>query len=438
MTSPRDLTFRQSLLTPLFAAIRAGESSAVVGVSSVGKTRLLDFLFHTDVQQHYLGDAANTLRFVRTDANRAAALSEWGLYELLLTVLVEAVSGLPDKATAESLQQRLTSLRTEVILHKDALLAQRHLETAALIVCAEHGLRLAIVLDEFDDFYTKLPAPALANLRGLRDLVKPHNYGISYVLMMRHDPARLRDPDECEGFYELLSRHVLGLRPYTRSDALGVLEHAQKRRNLVLPNDTRERILTQSGGHGGIIDALVSSADQDQTAGLAGPVIEECRKIWGSLADDERILLSQQAAGIPIPANDLARASLLLKGILLEDHLFSSLFSEYIAKYCTASNHKLWLDESQHAVWIGDHMVGNLSAKEFNLLKLLYIHAGEVVTRDDVIQILYPGEESSASESEDNRLDAFIRRLRSKIEPAPSHPIYLITKLGVGYKLLIN
>ena len=429
--------FRQSLLIPLFAALRAGESCAVVGVSSVGKTRLLDFIFHSDAQQHYLPTTA-PLRFVRADANRAAELSEWGLYELLLTTFIEAASGLP-----EAVQHRLAALRAEAILHKNALLAQRHLETAAHILCAEHGLRLAIVLDEFDDFYTKLPAAALANLRALRDLVKPHNYGISYVLMLRHAPARLRDPDECQGFYELLSRNVLGLRPYDRADALGVLDHAQMRRNKVLPDAVRERILIQSGGHGGLLDALVSTSDQDAAGAAAlasAPVIEECRKIWGSLDEDERNYLIQRAAGLALQPNDPARASLILKGIFSEHEtqVFSPLFESYVVTYGNTANRKLWLDESKHTVWIGNQSISNLSAKEFSLMKLLYAHAGDIVKRDDVLTTVYPGEVTRDNETDENRLDAFMRRLRGKIEPVPSHPVYLLTKPGVGYKLVIE
>jgi DNA-binding winged helix-turn-helix (wHTH) protein len=431
-------SFRQPLLTPLFAALRAGESAAIVGVSSIGKTRLLDFLFRPEVQQQYLGEAATTMHLVRADANRAAELSEWGLYELLLTALVETVSAMPAQ-TAETLQQRLSALRLEAVLHKNALLAQRNLETAAHILCAEHGLRLAIVLDEFDAFYTRLSAAVLANLRALRDMVKPYNYGISYLLMLRHSPAQLRDPGDHEGFYELLSRHVLGLQPYTRADALEVIAHAQARRGLNLPDDVREQILTHSGGHGGLIDALVgnvANANQAASTNLPDAVLEECRKIWGSLSEEERTWLSQRLAGMPVNVADSAAAALTLKGILVEERIFSPLFENYIVTHRASSNRKLWLDESKHSVWIGSHAVSNLSAKEFNLMKFLYAHAGEIVKRDDVLAVVYPGEITKDSEAEDNRLDAMVSRLRGKIEPVPSHPVYLLTKPGVGYTLI--
>ncbi len=159
------LTYRQEIAAPLFDLLRSGESVAVVGPASMGKSRLLQFLLRPDVQQHYLGEAAASTWLVLADCNRLVEVSEWGLYELLLTSLTEDTSGRLDAAQREW----LNGLRREAITAGNALLARRHVELAARILCREHGLRLCFIFDEFDEIYRALPAPALANLRALRD-----------------------------------------------------------------------------------------------------------------------------------------------------------------------------------------------------------------------------------------------------------------------------
>jgi hypothetical protein len=87
------LTYRQEIVEPVFQLIRSGESAAVVGLASMGKSRLLRFLLRPDVQAHYLGDDSPATWLVLVDGNRLATVSEWGWYELLLTALTEAACG---------------------------------------------------------------------------------------------------------------------------------------------------------------------------------------------------------------------------------------------------------------------------------------------------------------------------------------------------------
>lgn len=73
-----------------------------------------------------------------------------------------------------------------------------------------------------------------------------------------------------------------------------------------------------------------------------------------------------------------------------------------------------------------------LTAKELILLKKLYENRGRIVTYDSLCMAAW-GEEYYGHE---NTLTVHIRRLREKIEPAPSAPRYLLTIRGLGYKLV--
>lgn len=75
-----------------------------------------------------------------------------------------------------------------------------------------------------------------------------------------------------------------------------------------------------------------------------------------------------------------------------------------------------------------------MSRKEFGVLRLLAARAGEVVTRDELLDQVWGFDRFPTTRTVDNHLAL----LRSKIEDDPSHPRYLITVRGVGYKLLLG
>jgi DNA-binding response OmpR family regulator len=71
-----------------------------------------------------------------------------------------------------------------------------------------------------------------------------------------------------------------------------------------------------------------------------------------------------------------------------------------------------------------------LTRTEFRLLCEFAQHAGQVLSRDQLLENVWGYEYVG-----DGRLvDAHIRRLRTKIEPDPAHPSRLVTVRGLGYR----
>jgi DNA-binding response OmpR family regulator len=71
-----------------------------------------------------------------------------------------------------------------------------------------------------------------------------------------------------------------------------------------------------------------------------------------------------------------------------------------------------------------------LTATEFDLLLLFARHPGRVFTRAQLLEQVW-GYEHSGYE---HTVNSHINRLRSKLEPQPSEPRYLLTVWGVGYR----
>ena len=92
---------------------------------------------------------------------------------------------------------------------------------------------------------------------------------------------------------------------------------------------------------------------------------------------------------------------------------------------------KLSMNFATHEARFGDRPL-NLTTVEFNLLGILAKEPGRVHSRTSLI------EEALGYDFEgfDRTIDVHILNLRRKVEPDPSHPRYIKTVYGIGYKFV--
>ena len=88
------------------------------------------------------------------------------------------------------------------------------------------------------------------------------------------------------------------------------------------------------------------------------------------------------------------------------------------------------MDVERHTVAVSGESVA-LPLKEFDLLELLMRNAGRVLTRGQLIDRVWGADYVGDTKT----LDVHVKRIRSKIEPDPGTPKYLLTVRGLGYKL---
>jgi two-component system response regulator RegX3 len=87
------------------------------------------------------------------------------------------------------------------------------------------------------------------------------------------------------------------------------------------------------------------------------------------------------------------------------------------------------MDVERHVVTVNGGSVP-LPLKEFELLELLLRNAGRVLTRMQLIDRIWGADYVGDTKT----LDVHVKRLRSKIEPDPGNPRFLVTVRGLGYK----
>lgn len=91
---------------------------------------------------------------------------------------------------------------------------------------------------------------------------------------------------------------------------------------------------------------------------------------------------------------------------------------------------KLLIDFDKRKVIVDDVEV-HLTPIEYNILSLLAKYHGKVLTHNFIIKEIW----GSVIGNETKSLRVFMATLRRKIEKQPANPRYIITEVGVGYRL---
>ncbi len=75
-----------------------------------------------------------------------------------------------------------------------------------------------------------------------------------------------------------------------------------------------------------------------------------------------------------------------------------------------------------------------LTQKEFNLLRVLACEPGRPFTRSSLMERAFGFDYDGLERT----VDAHVANLRKKIEPDPTHPRYVVTVQGIGYKFVVE
>lgn len=90
----------------------------------------------------------------------------------------------------------------------------------------------------------------------------------------------------------------------------------------------------------------------------------------------------------------------------------------------------LEIDMQSRRVLLADEVI-NLTATEFKILACLSRQPGRIATHRQILSEVW----GAAFVEHTHYLRVFVASLRAKLEPDPTQPRYVITKVGVGYQL---
>ena len=94
----------------------------------------------------------------------------------------------------------------------------------------------------------------------------------------------------------------------------------------------------------------------------------------------------------------------------------------------------LRLEKETRQVWLNGQMVDPpLSLHQYRLLETLWDSGGGVVTREQIVDIVWP--EASGEGVSEQAIDALVRRLRERLAETDKDFRYIVTVRGHGFRL---
>lgn len=351
-TRKPDLSYQRHDVRKIFEYVKAGDSCAIVGIGSVGKSNMMRHLLWDEVKQDpvNLGKAEgretvmvflnpHKMLFLEEDAQREVGRC-WPGYEILLNRLRRALleqdlnpDPVPgDEALGDVVNAKYVSLFGQAEYAQTGLIKQagiRHLEDALLTIFERHeDWKVVFLFDEIEEFFERLPAEFFQALRGMRD---DHKQQVLFITASRRplteivqemapDRGKKRYIKAMEGFIELFHEATIYISPLDETSAKqAVGRYLQRYRKT--PTEAQESVLKgamyhATGGHAGLLRRSFSSFWYELTREPATPnsrqlrtpeilrkivwdpaVMEECRIIFESLPRKERDALRTLSRG---------------------------------------------------------------------------------------------------------------------------------------------
>ncbi|NLG84724.1 MAG: response regulator transcription factor [Firmicutes bacterium] len=196
------------------------------------------------------------------------------------------------------------------------------------------------------------------------------------------------------------------------------------------------RVETTSDGRVGLQTILSSPPDlvilDLMLPGLDG--IEVCRRVRAAGLTTPIIILTAREAeadrvlGLEMGADDYVTKPFSLRELLARVRSVLRR-SEMAAAAPIVIDDRLRIDLEGREVTVAGKPV-ELSAKEFDLLQVLVRHRGQVLSREQLLDLVW-GRDFFG---DPRTVDVHIRWLREKIEPDPGNPTFILTVRGSGYK----
>lgn len=443
---------RDADLRYIAARVMAGDCCALVGVSNIGKSHLLRAWQRPEVARAYLGDAVDGLAFVYIDFNLMLEMSEQGFYELILRSVLTLLREL---STEPRIYDRVNDAYHRVVEPTNPFQVPLSFNEGIIVLCEDWPRRLVFLFDEFDEVFQGIEARVFLNLRALRDRY-PDQLGYIVATLKRLTESRVGP--EISEFSELFAHDTRHLSMLDESDSLCLIDEFARTEGVVFSPNDRAFVLTQAGGHPGLLRAvchvLARAFERDEPEQVRAAdyrllrerleddatVRGECVKLWNGLSDELQEALMGFLAGKQSDASLLGQ--LQEKGFLSVDargayHLLGKAF-EGLARRQRLLQEPIRpgvrLDVEAGEVYVDGRAIPTLTDLEYRLMLLLYGQIDKICDKYRIVEAVWG--EDYIEEVDDARIEKLVSRLRQKIEVDATNPRYLITVRGRGYRLL--
>lgn len=394
------ISYRKNDVQEIVKHLASFQPVTIVGLPRVGLARILRFiLVHPKLLEEKI--KSPKLLLIEIDINDLFEMKEKNFWQLIL----KRISDNTNSKEIHHLYNSSTKTNDEFTFFDNTKIAINQL-------CA-NGYFVFLFFNRFDRALTLFSYLFFAHLQSLKDVAKAR---INF-LFTSNRPLEYLSPDIFKGGnLEVFSQKYF-LKPSSKNDLIPVVSEFEKSRIMVLNNKVKDIVYQYSGGHSqyALLILQILEKNKFNTENIDSflkkdiSIFEQGKEIWDYLTLDEKSRI--------ITTNKISPNDILLQiGLITPDgNIFSPLFEHFISIQSAVEK------ESQK----------ELTKKEKLLLSLLTGRKGELVTREEIINFVWP---SDPEEVNNWTVDQLIKRLRKKLSVLKENK-KIITIKNQGYKL---
>lgn len=418
------VTFRQEdseLLGDLLTSLHNVE---LVGMRRVGISNFLRFfLYNSKAKQKYVGGEEHL--FIPVDLNDLVERELFPFWTLTLKRITDTVSS---SNASKVVKKQIDGLFLSGIQSHDLFLLIDTIRQA-LSLLVQQGFLPTLFFIRFDRIKDAANPSFLDNLQGLRDAA---NRKVSFVFTS-YRTLDVLAPDVFPKAATAGFTRVVYIKPAKEADLTHIYESLKGRYTFTLSQELKQELFAAVAGNVQYLQlALILLHEKKQPhmhpeelltlLGNDERINLQSEELWESLSTEEKELVSKVLTEGKLSLIEEEKASYLCNaGFISKNgetyHLTSPLFSAYV-------RHK-----AEDGIAKADI---HFTKKEHSLYTLLEEKLGEIVTRDEIIESVWP--ETKSFGVSDWAIDRLVARVRSKLKFQKS-PYGIMTIRTRGYKL---
>lgn len=424
-------------------------SQQIVGLTRIGKTSLLNVMSRlNDLNYQTFAESFGLEReqlkrtlFVQVNFEGLSANEAPSFWEMMGRQLRQAVQSQFPGGRSELLRLQTTTFYD--------------FDGQGLSPLIRDGLKIILLLDEFDRVALRLPIDVSHNMRFL---LEKYTGSLVYITATRRPLYQYyyEERDDAKGVSPLFNYFApepfyLGLlEDSAEPEGKGLVSFIRepaRAYGVDFTNKDVEFALENGGGHPDITRLvcmhLFEARRQNPRGTLDYHALYEqiirsfeplYHVIWSELSTSQRDALvrlaTAQSKSGEVPEQ------LIQLGLIVRSgsgyRLFSPVLESFLRQVDTGGARpaglRIWPE--QRGIQIGNKLE-ILSPQEWDLFTYLYEHAGQICAREDLLRALSSGNHNLTKAA----LEITVSRLRQKLEYDPARPSLIVTVRGRGYRL---
>ncbi|MGI8420546.1 MAG: winged helix-turn-helix domain-containing protein [Candidatus Levyibacteriota bacterium] len=425
---------REAELRQVIRYIRDGSSCQLIGIPGVSRATVLGLLvYNKHVRQKHLGAFQHESHFISVDFSE---IRNRPLFDVMKYLFLNLTESLRERGMAEE-NKAVGDIFREHLKFQDELVLFQGFKEAVDYLALEKKLTIVFLFNRFEEYVPNVSKEFFTNLRILRSRAK---YRFSIVFSVNRPLEDMLTPEIMSEYYEFIAGKSVYLTLSDTSSNTFWHTHIEKITGEKVPKNIFETVLQLTGGHGKLTKlSLEAFLAQDNKQNVTESFLLTQKTILGALREIWQSLLPAEQADLKESSFTDVEITSYLEGVGLiqQNKIQIPLLTTYIhseSPQIINVAKKIVYNQNTDTIQKGDIILSDqLTSAEFRLLRYLLQHEERITEREDLIDVVWEGNKSTAGIT-DQAVDQLIFRVRHKIEEDANHPTHLITVKGRGFK----